>query len=77
MNLDLVLGLAGAPESGKTTNSGANKAVSSVLVIDRRVTIVISLVNCRATEAVGSSDAKISATRSCSDAWASSNRHAP
>jgi hypothetical protein len=42
MNLDLVLVLARRPNTGTTTNSVGSKSFSSVRVIERRVTIVIS-----------------------------------
>jgi len=57
VDLDLVFGLAGRPEDRYDDEFRCQQIFSSVLVIDLRVTIVISLVNCRATDAVGSSDA--------------------
>jgi hypothetical protein len=55
VDLDLVLGLAGWSRVRRDTDYVANKHVSSVSVIDRRVTILISLVNRRALKDEGCS----------------------
>ena len=77
MNLNLVFGLTGPTEGRHHSEFHCQQVFFQRPVIDRRVTIVINMLNCRATAAAGSSEAKIPATRSCSDAWASSNRQAP
>jgi hypothetical protein len=81
VDLDLVLRLAVQPALGaedwQDNDSVDANSVSSTPVTDRSVTLVIRVVSWRVTCAVGSSDARTSASRLCCDWCVSSNRHAP